>query len=113
MSRFGVRLSDTARQDIADILRWSEDKFGAEAADRYALLLSRALDDIAKDPRLPGAKQREDLQEDVFTYHLFFSRLSQENEVKSPRHFVVYRSDKQYVDVLRVLHESRDLVRHV
>lgn len=95
---------------------WSQERFGERAAARYRDLLKQALRDIASDPERSGSRERPDLARGVRTYHLFFSRDRARRDlgvVKKPRHFLVYRRRSEAViDVVRVLHEARDLERH-
>ena len=62
------------RQDIQEVIAWSEDRFGGLAADRYTLLIRQALRDGLEEPTRPGAKARPDLAPHAFVYHLMFSR---------------------------------------
>jgi toxin ParE1/3/4 len=95
----------------------SQERFGERAAARYRDLLKQALRDIAADPERPGSKERPDLARGVRTYHLFFSRDRARGDlgvVKKPRHFLVYRRrGEAVIDVVRVLHDARDLERHL
>jgi toxin ParE1/3/4 len=109
-------LTPAARQDIRDISRWSELKFGKEAATRYRALLSRALRDLEADPARPGSKERPELMvPGARTYHLSFSRSRAERPgVKRPRHFILYRSTRRgFIEIARILHDSSDLNRHL
>ena len=101
---------------MIDIMHWSLKEFGEDAALRYDALMTQALRDVADDPERPGSQQRPELAEGVLIYHLRFSRdraRSALGIVKQPRHFVVYRRRDRTIDVLRVLHDARDLQRHV
>ncbi len=109
-------LSPAAQRDIRNIMVWSRDKFGVEAAQRYRTLLMQVLHDILDDPERPGSKERPEIMaKGVRTYHFFFSRNRVSGQrVKEPRHFVIYRRGTDGgVEVARILHDSRDLVRHV
>lgn len=107
-------VSPAARQDIVDILLWSIEKFGAEAAERYRALLIQAIRDIEADPGRPGSKARPELDAGARTYHLASSRINVEGErVKKPRHFILYRSGSTGLEIARILHDSRDLPRHL
>jgi toxin ParE1/3/4 len=102
------------RRDIQETALWSEDHFGGAAADRYGLLIRQALRDILEDPTRPGAKARPDLAPHAYVYHLIFSRERVAGErVKAPCHFVIYRQIDEKVEFARLLHDSRDLARHV
>ena len=91
-------------------------KFGARAAIRYDALIKQALNDIAADPERPGSNERPELMlTGLRTYHLRFSRNRVSGpSVKAPRRFLVYRRrDGGVVEVARILHDNRDLARHL
>ncbi|WP_217897085.1 type II toxin-antitoxin system RelE/ParE family toxin [Granulicella rosea] len=115
--RFGVRptLSPAARADIRQILTWSREKFGQAAGARYGELLIQAFHDIAEDPERPGSQARPELAvRGVRTYHLSLSRSRVAGDrVKAPRHFVLYRYRPGSIEIGRILHDSRDLARHL
>lgn len=112
-----IVLAPAARTDIREALMWSQERFGERAAARYGDLLKQALRDIAADPERPGSKERPDLARGVRTYHLFFSRDRARSDlglVRKPRHFLVYRlRGEAVINVVRVLHDVRDLERHL
>jgi toxin ParE1/3/4 len=101
------------------VMKWSLKEFGEAAALRYDALMTQALTDIGDDPERPGVQHRSDLAEGVLVYHLRFSRgraNSALGVVRNPRHFVIYRRRRDQttvIDILRVLHDSRDLARHL
>jgi len=113
---FDLRLTPPARRDIAAILKRSRKEFGLAARERYEALMVRALEDISHDPERPGTKKRSDIAfYGCRTYHLSFSRTHVAGVgVKEPRHFLIYRHRRDLViEVLRVLHDARDLARHL
>ena len=117
-SRAGLKvvLAPSARRDIREALQWSEDRFGTRAAARYRALLKQALRDIASDPERPGSTERPELSSGARTYHLRFSRERARagGVVKNPRHFLLYRRrDEGTIEVARILHDARDLERHL
>ena len=97
MPKSGARpqivLAPAARRDIREALKWSEEKFGSRAAQRYGALLKQALRDIAADPERPGSTERAELSSGARTYHLRFSRdrARAGGAVKNPRYFLLYR----------------------
>lgn len=114
MARYLITVTTPAERDLRAILLWSETEFGNTAADRYQALIAQAMVDLAENPFRPGAKQREDLLPGIYTYHLAFSRQHvPEGRVKSPRHFLVYRIMMDRIEILRALHDSRDLDLHI
>jgi len=114
--RVRLRVGGAARRDIAAILKWSLEKFGEAASLRYEVLILQALVDIEADPERPGSKERPELMVGgARTYHLSFSRKRISGPgVEEPRHLLVYRRrDGGMVEVARVLHDARDLQRHL
>jgi toxin ParE1/3/4 len=115
-ARLRVILAPAAQRDIRAALEWSEERFGRRAAARYRALLKQALRDIAAEPERPGSTERTELTEGARTYHLRFSRdrVRGAETVKEPRHFLVYRTRKDgVIEVARVLHDARNLERHL
>jgi toxin ParE1/3/4 len=111
---FVVSLASTADRDFLNIMDWSAEHFGADAANRYEALIGQALIDLGDDPFRPGAKQRPELPQEIFIYHLAGSRDRVAGDrVKAPRHFLLYRIETGRVEILRILHDSRDLAQHV
>ena len=112
---YEVSLAATADSDFIEIMDWSADQFGPPAADRYEVLIGQALIDLSDDPFRAGAKQRPELPKGFYIYHLASSRdrVAAGNRVKTPRHFLLYRVVSVSVEVLRILHDSRDLAQHM
>ena len=116
-----LRIATPAKNDIEDLLAWSEGRFGVAARQRYEALLSRALLDIAEDVSRPDVKGRPELGANVFSYHLIFSReRASKREGRAvarllrPRHLLVGRiAEADFVDILRVLHDSMEVSRHL
>ncbi|MFT4297213.1 MAG: type II toxin-antitoxin system RelE/ParE family toxin [Micropruina sp.] len=110
------RLSAAAQSDVAGILAWSQEQFGESARKRYQALLSAALRDVAAQPEGIGAIRRPELGDDFVTWHLRLSRNhvpSTVGTVQRPRHLLVYRHVESVVEVVRVLHDSMELSRHL
>lgn len=115
--RVRIVVTPLARSDIREALIWSQERFGESATARYRALLKQALRDITADPDRPGSMERPDLARGIRTYHLFVSRDRARGDlgvVKKPRHFLVYRRRGEIlIDVVRVLHDARDLELHL
>lgn len=108
------RLSGAARQDIEDLLAWSEEHFGQAARQRYEALLACALQDVAQDTSRPGIQARPELGAAVFSYHLVCSRQRAAAKVMRPRHLLICRHTVSgVVDILRVLHDALEISRHL
>ena len=109
-SAWTIRLTRIAEDDFRHILRWTISHFGRRQGKTYAKTLSMALSDLSNGPDIPGVKQREDIGFAIYTIHVARGG-------RRGSHFVVFRVNPSSViptiDVLRILHESMDLVRHL
>jgi toxin ParE1/3/4 len=104
---WSIRVAQSAQHDIAAILAWTRHHFGSQQAQAYARTLSGALQALSEGPDVAGARQRDDLGEGIRVLHVA-------REGRHGRHFVVFRTGgKHGIDVLRVLHDSMDLARHM
>jgi toxin ParE1/3/4 len=105
-----VRLSAAAKQDYRQILRWSVAKFGAAQAQIYADTVSSVLKDLAAGPDIIGVKACDDIGVNIKMVHV--ARKGQKG-----RHFVLFRAGcfqgRNTIEVLRLLHDSMDLARHL
>jgi plasmid stabilization system protein ParE len=109
-------LAPAATQDLREVLRWSERSFGHSAAKRYRALIKQALRDIGESPERPGSQERPEIMvRGARTYHISLSRSRVSGPgVKEPRHFLLYRRRADgVIEVARILHDGRDLGRHL
>lgn len=107
MPAWTVRLARQAEQDIADILLWTAEQFSPQQVEVYADTLVLALEALFDGPEVIGAERRDDILAGIFVLHVA-------RQGRRGRHFIVFRpSEDRYSDVLRVLHDSMDLARHV
>lgn len=105
-----VRLAEAAGQDYQAILRWTVENFGRAQARTHAKTLSSALQDLSQGPTLAGIRQREEIGPGIHTLHVA-------RHGRKGRHFIVFRivpsPDTSIIEVLRLLHDSMDLPRHL
>ncbi|SDG14283.1 type II toxin-antitoxin system RelE/ParE family toxin [Thalassobaculum litoreum] len=113
-ARYTLRPTGPARRDLIDIRRYTRETYGSQQANAYDALIKQAFKDIAADPFRPGSKERPEIGEGVRSYHISLSRERAGSDIKTPRHFVLYYlpTDAE-IAVSRVIHDSRDLARHV
>jgi toxin ParE1/3/4 len=104
---WAVRLAEKAEHDLLDALVWTTDQFGALQADDYLETLTLALEALTEGPNIVGSKVRDDIGLGIRTLHV--ARLGRKG-----RHLVVFRmADSQTIDVIRLLHDSMDLAKHL
>jgi len=107
MGNWKIRLARQAEKDITDILWWTNDQFSPQQAEVYAETLTRALEVLTEGPDVAGAKRRDDILSGVYILHVA-------RQGRRGRHFIVFRpTEEGCIDVLRVLHDSMDLPRHL
>lgn len=94
--------------DLRTTLGISEENWGRDGRVRYALLIERALVDLAGDPGRTGVREVPGAA-DAFGYHLRHSRngVPAGQRVGRPRHAVFFRLDDRgtVLHLLRLLHD--------
>ena len=105
-----VRLSAAAEADYRQILRWTMENFCSAQVRSYADTLSSALKALSAGPAIIGVKERPEIGNDIRTRHVA-------RNGRKGRHFVMFRIGSieggDVIDVLRLLHDSMDLERHL
>ena len=102
-----IRLARQAESDLRVVLRWTARYFGAAQAELYAETVMAAIEALRDGPRLVGARARDEIAANLGTLHVA-------RQGRKGRPILVFRvADEQTIEVLRLLHDSMDLVRHV
>ena len=103
-----IRLTSAAEDDFRNILRWTEDHFGKTQARTYANTLTSAIQALTAGPRIPGARERNEIVDGIMSLHVA-------RKGRRGRHLVLFRvglpGNPPTIDVLRLLHDSMDLPR--
>jgi toxin ParE1/3/4 len=111
-----LRYFPAARRDIKAALKWSNENFGQEAAQRYKKLIHVVLSEITANPQLDHSHEVHGLQAGIRLYHLRHSRKRAAVDgqfVRNPRHFVAYTVRDEDTLIVRVLHDRMDLARQL
>jgi toxin ParE1/3/4 len=93
-----VAVRPEAEADIEDVADYTIEQWGAEQARHYVSDLRKAIEGLATN----GLRHREEA--DVFPGL---------RRARSGHHLIFYLIDDERVDVLRLLHERRDAMRHL
>lgn len=103
-----VWLAEGAERDFFNILRWTAEQFGKRQARVYETTLRNALKALASGPNALGCRERPDLGVDVASLHVA-------RQGRKARHLIVFRAHEKMaaIEVLRILHDSMDLARHM
>jgi len=113
MARF--RLSALARNDLAQILAVSAERWGQEGRRRYAALLAAGMRKVAAQPDGTSTRDRSDLHRGVRSLHLRHARADDRDAgVGNPVRVLFYRAVRpDLVEIVRVLHERMEPSRHL
>lgn len=107
MAAWAVRLSHQAERDVEDILAWTVARFGYQKAEIYAEMLALTLEALVDGPDDIGVTKRDDIMHGICALHV--ARYG-----KRGRHYVVFQVKEDcLIEVLRILHDSMDLARHL
>lgn len=108
MSGWIVRLTAQATQDVEDILDWTFLQFGPLQMASYTDVINEALEALNQGSRLFDMRRCPELGDDVATLHVA-------RQGRKGRHLLVFRIHDQgaLIEVLRILHDSMDLTRHL
>jgi toxin ParE1/3/4 len=107
MKPWRVRLSQAAEDDFLAIVAWTATHFGNVQAQKYAEVLTLSITALHKGPNVIGAKTLDNIGQGLKSLHV--ARMGRKGS-----HFVVFRAaTENIIDVLRMLHESMDLARHL
>jgi toxin ParE1/3/4 len=105
-----VRSTVAANADFSAILRWTLENFGSPQTAAYTQTLIAAISNLSAGPEVFGSKLRTELGGDIYTLHVA-------RQGRAGRHFLVFRASnakgQKVVEILRILHDSMDLQRHL
>ena len=108
MTEWTVRLAAAAERDFQGILAWTAEQFGEHQVGVYAGTIIASLEALASGPDAARAKPRSEILPDLYSLHIARGG-------RKGRHLVLFRVDRtrMIVDVLRLLHDSMDIARHL
>lgn len=104
MARWRVIVTAPAEADAREALRWTRREFGTTQAKRYREAIAAAVRALRTGPSPTGSSPLHPSRPALRKLHLG----------ARARHFLVYReAPGQVLLVLRILHDSVDLARHL
>ena len=89
-----IRLTPAAREDLADIWRYTDEEWGTDQATEYTRDIDLAFRLLADEPKL--CRERTEFDPPVRIYH-------------QASHLIIYLVDDQGIVVVRILHERMDV----
>ena len=95
----GYILSPAARADVDQIWAYTAERWGEEQAERYVLAMRDACQELAAGTRQSRAADdiREGYCKTAIGSHILFFR----------------RTDTGLLDIVRILHQRMDIIRHL
>lgn len=107
--RLRLRLTWLADADIESILRETHLQFGPRQFNRYARIMSTALDMLAENPHRPSVRDRPDIRKGIHSFSLRFAAKRR----AAASHSIYFRistdgNGTPELVILRVLHERME-----
>jgi len=107
-----LRVSRSARADLASILKTSLEHWGEDGRARYAALIAAAMRRTAAEPYGRLTRAHPELVPGVRSFHV--RHLRHGHGVGAPVHVLYYRpTSAGPIEIVRVLHERMDPQRHL
>ena len=105
--KWRVRLGAAAEVDFANILKWTNENFGARQSRVYRDSLVQAIGELADGPDVAGSKARDEIMRGLRTLHVA-------RRDRRASHFLMYRAAPNgTIEIVRILHDRMDFRRHV
>jgi len=108
--KWRVEVTRPAQADFAEIITWTISNFGIRQSRAYEATLRAAINALKDGPEVVGVRRRAELGEGLQLLHVARKR-------RRGRHFVVFRvsqaAERPTIQILRLLHDSMDLARHL
>jgi toxin ParE1/3/4 len=102
-----VRLGAAAELDFANIIKWTDENFGARQARAFQKTLVQAIGELAEGPDIAGSNARDEIMRGLRTVHVA-------RHGRRGSHFLMYRvAPKTTIEIVRILHDRIDLQRHL
>ena len=93
-----IRLSPMARADLDGIWNYSVQVWNLDQAEAYMRVIEASFNILAGQPEL--GRRINDIRKGYFSF-------------PSGSHLPIYKITNGYIDIIRILHKSSDVVRHI
>ena len=107
--RWRTHLTTNAEEDLRRIAAWTREQFGEAQAELYRGIIFAAFSELQNGPGLLGVRHRDDLAPGLMALHVA-------RRGRRGRHVIMFRvvqDEERMFAVLRILHDSMDLQRHL
>ncbi len=93
-----LRLTPLARADLDDIWEYSVKQWNVDQAETYLLALNSTMQLLTEQPEL--GRRIDDIREGYLKF-------------LAGSHLLIYRVKTDYIEIVRILHKSNDVERHL
>lgn len=97
MSKKSYILSEIADKDLEEIFDYTFDEFGFSQAEKYLLEIEEIFQNLIINPEL--GKKRDEIKEGLYSF-------------PKDNHIIFYRILKDHIQIVRVLHGSKDIPKY-
>jgi len=92
------KLTPAANNDLKDIARYTEHKWGREKRNQYLIALDSRFVWLGDNPEF--GKSRDEIKEGYLSY-------------PEGRHVIFYRKVSEHIEILGILHQNMDFKQHL
>jgi len=97
MSKKSYILSEIADKDLEEIFDFTFDEFGFNQAEKYLLEIEEIFQNLIINPKL--GKKRHEIKEGLYSF-------------PKDNHIIFYRILEDHIQIVRVLHGSKDIPKY-
>ena len=101
-----VVLSPLAEADLSGIAAWTAANFGERQATAYIDAIITTIEELSAHQPHPRSKQRDEIAPGIRSLHMA-------KRGRRGRHLILYLEDQDALTILRILHDSMELSRHL
>ncbi len=110
--RYKAELTESAKEDLKAILKYSFQTHGEKTALDYNKLINDTFELLEIDPFRPGSKDQSDIADNVRSFHINLAKETVKSPIKNPRHILFYFTvEEDRLVISRALHDARDHTR--
>jgi len=94
----GFKLTLAAKEDLKEIARYTQNKWGKEKRDLYLTSLNNKFIWLAENPQV--GRTRTEIKQGYMSY-------------PEGKHIIFYRPKRTEIEILAILHQNMDFMQHL
>lgn len=92
-----IKIAPIARKDLKEIIKYIRKQWGGEQQEKYTIMLDECFKLLAENPGV--GRQRNEVKQGVISYPI-------------GRHIVFYQINHTNLEILRITHQSNDIIKY-